>query len=186
MFRVRSERLCADRRKGVQLRSHTIQAARANPGCTFHRHLTTENAPSYSHQSQVSFQSYIHLPVHFPSQSSPSFPLHLLFPHQRNAHLSTVLVEEGGHAGSLTGGELVHAGIVGVVHVVVDGVDTGGRAGIAANGAAGSSGSLGGGVGDGVATISPLAPYRHIPPPRTTVSLKEEWTYPVQPPWKVW
>lgn len=92
----------------------------------------------------------------------------------------TVVLVEGVHAGALTGGKLVHAGVVGVVHVVVDGVNTSGSAGITANRAAGSGGSLSRGVGDRVTTVrTPLA----------TAHLfrgRRIGTYPEQPPWKVW
>ena len=57
----------------------------------------------------------------------------------------------GLEAGSLTSGELSHAGVIGVVHEVVDGVYTSARAGVTAGGAAKGRHLLGGGVGDTVA-----------------------------------
>lgn len=54
------------------------------------------------------------------------------------------------HAGLLTGGELLVTGIVRVVHVVVDGVDSSTGAGVASGRAARSSSLLGRGVGNRV------------------------------------
>lgn len=68
-------------------------------------------------------------------------------------HLCSVLVPEGGDTGSLARGELVHARVVGVVHVVVDWVDTwegGASAGVTASWAARGGGLLGWGVWDTV------------------------------------
>lgn len=48
--------------------------------------------------------------------------------------------------GDLASGELVHAAVVAVVHVVVDGVDTGAGAGVTAGGASRGKGRLGRGV----------------------------------------
>ena len=69
----------------------------------------------------------------------------------------TVAGKESVDASGLTGGELVHASVVGVVHEVVDGVDTAGTAGITASGAARSSRGLGGGVGNGITTKLPVS-----------------------------
>ena len=70
-----------------------------------------------------------------------------------NNLLNTVSVEEGVHASALEGGELGHAGVVGVVHEVMDRVNTGvggTSAGVPSSGAAGGGSGLGGGVGDGI------------------------------------
>lgn len=66
---------------------------------------------------------------------------------------STVGGYLGLEAGDLSLGEIVHARVIGVVHVVADGIKTRAGAGIACCGAAGSRGSLGRGIGN-IVTIS--------------------------------
>ena len=86
-----------------------------------HHHRSSSSSPSFSHQMKICVKS-----------------------------LSTVLGPVAVQAGDLASGELLVASIVGVVHVVVDGVKAGQAARVTADGAARRRTRLSGSVGNTV------------------------------------